>query len=43
MVTGNDMWDDHIADLEKLFQRLSEANITVNLGKLNLAVQMSPI
>ena len=33
LVTGNDNWEDHLISLEKLFQRLSNANLTVNLSK----------
>lgn len=33
MVTGSDTWEGHITDVERLFQRLSEANLTVNLAK----------
>jgi hypothetical protein len=33
VVTGSDSWEEHIKDVEMLFQRLSEANLTVNLAK----------
>ena len=33
LVTGNDTWEEHLKDVEKLFQRLSKANLTVNLAK----------
>ncbi|XP_051888858.1 uncharacterized protein LOC127579869 isoform X2 [Pristis pectinata] len=33
LVTGNDTWEDHISALERLFERLSKANLTVNLAK----------
>lgn len=33
LITGSDTWEGHITDVEKLFQRLSEANLIVNLAK----------
>ena len=36
IVTGDDTWEAHLASLEQLFQRLSDANLTVNLAKSGL-------
>jgi hypothetical protein len=33
LVMGSDSWEAHLDDLEKLFQRLSGAKLTVNLAK----------
>lgn len=33
LVTGSDSWEAHLEDVERLFQRLVEANLTVNLAK----------
>ena len=33
LVTGSDTWQSHIQAVEKLFHRLSQANLTVNLAK----------
>jgi len=33
LITGSDSWEEHLQAVEKLFQRLSEANLTVNLNK----------
>lgn len=33
LVTGSDSWEEHLQDVGRLFQRLSEANMTVNLSK----------
>ncbi|XP_059847699.1 trimeric intracellular cation channel type A isoform X1 [Hypanus sabinus] len=33
LVTGNDTWEAHIIAVEKLFERLSKANLTINLAK----------
>ena len=33
IVTGDDTFEDHLTSVEKLFQRLSDANLTVNLAK----------
>ena len=33
VVTGSDSWEEHIKHVEKLFLRLSEANLTINLAK----------
>ena len=33
IVTDDGTWEAHLASLEQLFQRLSDANLTVNLVK----------
>ena len=33
LVTGSDTWEDHLEAVGKLFQKLSDANLTVNLAK----------
>ncbi|KAI5617705.1 hypothetical protein C0J50_22774 [Silurus asotus] len=33
LVTGNKTWESHLKDVGRLFEKLSEANLTVNLAK----------
>lgn len=33
LITWSDSWEEHIKDVETLFQRLTQANLTVNLNK----------
>ena len=37
IVTGNDDWDEHLESVGKLFQKLSEATLNVNLAKSEFA------
>ena len=32
LLTGNDTWENHLEDVGRLFENLSEANLTVNLS-----------
>ncbi len=37
IVVYSDAWEDHICSLEKLFTRLSDAQLTLNLAKCEFA------